>query len=161
MTIIDPRNIGEAPLPPTVRIESIAADTRSFDTVPPLQLPARTSHLQIGFAALRLSDPMRVRYRYRLAGYDRDWVDVARPSGDLHEPPASPIPVSGHRERRRRELGEPSAALAFGIRPMFYQTGWFYLVCGLTVFLIVYMSWRLHVRRCVVSSRSCSQSGFA
>src|SRR6185369_12441498 len=76
VTIIDPRNIGDAPIPPTVRIESIAADTRSFDPVPPLQLPARTSHLQIGFAALRLSDPMRVRYRYRLAGYDRDWVDA-------------------------------------------------------------------------------------
>ena len=30
---------------------------------------------------------------------------------------------------------------------MFYQTLWFYFVCGLRVFLIVYVSWRLHVRQ--------------
>jgi signal transduction histidine kinase len=30
---------------------------------------------------------------------------------------------------------------------MFYQTGWFYLVCGLSVFLIVHVCWRLHVRQ--------------
>ena len=148
VTIIDPRNIGEAPIPPTVRIESIAADTRSFDPVPPLQLPARTSHLQIGFAALRLSDPMRVRYRYRLAGYDRDWVDAgtARQATYTNLPPRQyqfQVIASGG----DGNWSELSAALAFGIQPMFYQTGWFYLVCGLSVFLIVYMSWRLHVRQ--------------
>src|SRR4029453_7554076 len=30
---------------------------------------------------------------------------------------------------------------------MFYQTRLFYFLCGLSVFLIVYMSWRLHVRQ--------------
>ncbi|MET0168468.1 MAG: ATP-binding protein, partial [Vicinamibacterales bacterium] len=29
----------------------------------------------------------------------------------------------------------------------FYQTPWFYLVCGLSVFLVVYLSWRVHVRQ--------------
>ena len=43
--------------------------------------------------------------------------------------------------------GQPSTSLTFGIQPMFYQTPWFYLVCGLSVFLVVYLSWRVHVRQ--------------
>jgi len=148
VTIIDPRNIGQAPMPPSVRIESIAADTRSFDPVFPLELPARTSHLQIGFAALMLSDPMRVRYRYRLDGYDRDWVDAgaARQATYTNLPPRQyqfQVMASGG----DGTWGKPSTALTFSIQPMFYQTRWFYFVCGLTVFLIVYVSWRLHVRQ--------------
>jgi signal transduction histidine kinase len=148
VTIIDPRNVGEASAVPPVKIESVAADGRSFDLASALQLPARTSHLQIGFAALRLSDPMRVRFRYRLDGYDRDWVDAgaARQATYTNLPP---------REYRFQVMassgdgswGEPSAALTFGIQPMFYQTRWFYFVCGVSVFLAVYVSWRLHVRQ--------------
>jgi signal transduction histidine kinase len=148
VTIIDPRSIGEAQAPPTVRIESIAADTISFDTVQPLQLAARTSHLQIGFTALTLSDPRRVRYRYRLDGYDGDWVDA----GGARQATYTNLPSRQYTFQVMASggdgnWGEPSAALAFRIGPMFYQTGWFYLICGLSVSLIVYMSWRLHVRQ--------------
>ena len=148
VTIVDPRNIGEAPAAPSVQIESVAADTRSFDPALPLQLPARTSHLQIGFAALTLSDPVRVRYRYRLDGYDRDWVDA----GSARQATYTNLPPRQYQFRVMASggdggWGEPSTALSFGIQPMFYQTRWFYVVCGLCAFAIVYVSWRLHVRQ--------------
>jgi len=148
VTIVDPRNIGEPLAVPSVKIESIAADARPFDPAQPLQLPARTSHLQIGFAALTLSDPMRVRYRYRLDGYDRDWVDAgaARQATYTNLPPRDyqfRVMASGG----DGNWGQPSTSLTFGIQPMFYQTPWFYLVCGLSVFLVVYLSWRVHVRQ--------------
>jgi ligand-binding sensor domain-containing protein/signal transduction histidine kinase len=148
VTIVDPRNIGEPPAAPSARIESVAADTRSFDPGLPLQLPARTSHLQIGFTALALSDPVRVRYRYRLDGYDRDWVDAgsARQATYTNLPPRQyqfQVMASGG----DGSWGEPSTALTFGIQPTFYQTRWFYVVCGLSAFGIVYVSWRLHVRQ--------------
>jgi two-component sensor histidine kinase len=148
VTIVDPRNVGEPLDAPAVKIESIAADARSFDPASPLQLPARTSHLQIGFAALTLSDPMRVRYRYRLDGYDNDWVDAgaARQATYTNLPPHQyqfRVMASGG----DGNWGQASTPLTFGIQPMFYQTRWFYLVCGLSVFLIVYLSWRLHVRQ--------------
>jgi ligand-binding sensor domain-containing protein/two-component sensor histidine kinase len=148
VTIVDPRNLGQPLAAPTVKIESIVADARSFDLAVPLQLPPRTSHLQIGFTAPTLSDPMRVRYRYRLDGYDREWMEAgaARQATYTNLPPRQyqfQVMASGG----DGSWGEPSAALAFGIRPMFYQTRWFYLVCGLTVFLMVYVSWRLHVRQ--------------
>jgi ligand-binding sensor domain-containing protein/signal transduction histidine kinase len=148
VTIIDPRNIGPDPEPPSVRVESVAADTRAFDLAGPLQLPASTSHLQIGFTALTLSDPMRVRFRYRLDGYDRDWVDA----GAARQATYTNLPPRQYQFRVAASAGdgtwgEPSAPLTFGIEPMFYQTIWFYFLCGLTVFVVVYASWRLHVRQ--------------
>jgi hypothetical protein len=113
-----------------------------------LQLPPSTSHLQIGFTALTLSDPMRVRFRYRLDGYDRDWVDA----GAGRQATYTNLPPRQYQFRVAASAGdgtwgEPSAPLTFGIEPMFYQTRWFYFLCGLTVFLLVYASWRLHVRQ--------------
>ncbi len=148
VTIVDPRSIGPDPAPPSVRVESVAADTRAFSLSGPLQLPASTSHLQIGFTALTLSDPMRVRFRYRLDGYDRDWVDA----GAGRQATYTNLPPRQYQFRVVASAGdgtwgEPNALLTFGIQPMFYQTVWFYFLCGLTVFAIVYASWRLHVRQ--------------
>jgi ligand-binding sensor domain-containing protein/two-component sensor histidine kinase len=148
VTIVDPRTIGPDPAPPSVRVESVAADTRAFNLAGPLQLPASTSHLQIGFTALTLSDPMRVRFHYRLDGYDRDWVEA----GAGRQATYTNLPPRQYQFRVAASAGdgtwgEPSAPLTFGIEPMFYQTRWFYFLCGLTVFLLVYASWRLHVRQ--------------
>jgi signal transduction histidine kinase/ligand-binding sensor domain-containing protein len=148
VTIVDPRNIGAPPAPLPVRVESIAADARAFNPGAQLQLPASTSHLQIGFTALALSDPTRVRFRYRLDGYDRDWVDA----GSARQATYTNLPPRQYQFRVAASAGdgtwgEPSQALTFGIRPMFYQTVWFYLLCGLTVSLVVLASWRLHVRQ--------------
>jgi len=148
VTIVDPRSVGPDPAPPAVLVESVAADTRAFDLAGPLQLPAGTSHLQIGFTAVTLSDPMRVRFRYRLDGYDDDWVDA----GTARQATYTNLPPRQYQFRVAASAGdgtwgEPSAPLTFGIAPKFYQTTWFYLLCGLTVFLIVFASWRLHVRQ--------------
>lgn len=148
VTIVDPRSIGEAPTPPSVRVETLAADTRAFDPAGPLQLAPSTSHLQIGFTALTLSDPGRVRFRYRLDGYDRDWVDA----GAARQATYTNLPPRQYQFRVMASAGDgawgaPSPTLTFGIEPRFYQTIWFYCLCGLSAFLIVYASWRVHVRQ--------------
>jgi ligand-binding sensor domain-containing protein/two-component sensor histidine kinase len=148
ITIIDPRHLGEAPRPPAVRIESVTADARVFPLGSSLQLPARTSHLQIGFNTTALSDPMRVRFRYRLEEFDRDWVEA----GASRQASYTNLPPRQYRFQVMASAGDgtwgtPAPILEFGIKPMFYQTLWFYVACGLTVFLMVYASWRLHVRQ--------------
>jgi signal transduction histidine kinase/ligand-binding sensor domain-containing protein len=148
ITIIDPRHLGEVAPPPAVRIESVTADARVMPLGSALDLPARTSHLQIGFTTTALSDPMRMRFRYRLEGFDREWVDAgsSRQASYTNLPPRQyhfQVMASAGDGR----WGEPGAALEFSIQPMFYQTLWFYVACGLTVFLMVYAAWQIHVRQ--------------
>ena len=75
VTVVDPDRIGAPPVMPPVRIESVTADAQKFDPQSGLFGPSRTSHLHITFTALTLTDPTRIRFRYRLDGFDHDWID--------------------------------------------------------------------------------------
>ena len=72
LTIVDADRVGEPPVMPPVRIESVTADAQKFDPQSRLFAPSRTSHLHIAFTALTLDDPTRIRFRYRLDGFDHD-----------------------------------------------------------------------------------------
>ena len=74
---IDPDRIQRNPLPPPVSIHSLSVDGRPYRLeAGPLRLPAGARNLQIGYAALSLAIPERVRFRYRLEGYDQEWQEA-------------------------------------------------------------------------------------
>jgi signal transduction histidine kinase len=148
LTVIDPRRTGDRRASPTPLIEAVTADARAFDLSAPLRLPAGTAHLQIVFNALTLSDPLRVRFRYRLEGFDRDWIDA----GASRQATYTNLPPRQYRFLVSVTTGdgtwsEPRAPLALTIAPMFYQTRWFAALCGFAVFALVYAAWRLRVRQ--------------
>ena len=72
---IDPQHLSKNALVPPVSINRLVAGGRSFATGAPIHLPAGTTGVQIDYAALSLSIPERVRFRYRLEGVDAAWVD--------------------------------------------------------------------------------------
>ena len=74
-----------------------------------------------------------MRFRYRLDGFDPDWVDAGRaPAGVLHESRARAATsfacrptATAARGRRRKRSGRSR------VQPAFRQTGWFYALCGI------------------------------
>jgi len=148
VTVIDPDHIGP-PRPVLVpRIETVSGDATQHAVTNGLLLPAQTSHVQITFNALTLADPMRVRFRYRLEGFDRDWVE----SGAIRQATYTNLPPRQYKFRVSATGGdgtwsEPGAILEFGVAPMFYQTSWFYALCVLAVAALVYAAWDMHVRQ--------------
>jgi hypothetical protein len=52
------------------------AASSQYDSWTNLILPSLTGNLQIGYAALSLSIPERVHFRYKLEGIDKDWEDA-------------------------------------------------------------------------------------
>jgi ligand-binding sensor domain-containing protein/signal transduction histidine kinase len=148
VTVVDPANIGASRPPVPVQIEAVLADARRFDPVTNLRLPARTSHVQFAFTALTLTDSTQVQFQYRLDGVDDDWVDA----GTTRQTSYTNLSPGPYRFQLRGGIGDGvwsarAAALDFSIRPMFYQTGWFYALCFVVAFSAVYGSWRLHARR--------------
>ena len=122
VTVVDPHNLGESrPMPP-VRIETVTADSRTLDPTPDLQLAPRTSHVQIAFSVLTLTDPARVRFRYRLDDYDRDWVDAgaARQAWYTNLPPdttgSASWPTAATASGATRAPSGTSASSRFSIR---------------------------------------------
>ena len=80
LALVDPTRIGVNHLPPPVRIESIVVDGREASDGTPrlesLRLPPGTKRLQIHYTAPSLTAPEKVRFEYRLAGLDRNWVEA-------------------------------------------------------------------------------------
>ena len=80
LAVVDPARIEVNRQPPPVRIESIAVDGREVsDGVQPLKslrLPPGTKRVQIHYTAPSLTAPEKVRFEYRLAGLDKNWIEA-------------------------------------------------------------------------------------
>jgi diguanylate cyclase (GGDEF)-like protein len=73
--VIDPEHLKLAAVPP-VWIESVAIDGRSVPLQPGKTIGPGTKTLEIGFTSPSFIAPLNVRFRYRLLGFDRDWIDA-------------------------------------------------------------------------------------
>lgn len=74
--MIDPDNLAGNGLPPPVHIEEVFADKKSYGNGQSVRLPSRTRDLEIDYTALSFVAPKKVRFRYKLEGYDADWQDA-------------------------------------------------------------------------------------
>ena len=94
------------------------------------------SHLEFHYTALSFLFPERVRFRFMLEGFDREWVDA----GARRVAYYTNLPPGSYRFRVAASNGdgiwsEPGASFALELSPRFYQTIWFYLLCAATVVL--------------------------
>lgn len=145
---VDPANISTNQLPPPVSIRSVRANGRQLDPLANLILPPRTTDLQIGYTALSLSVPEKVRFRYRLEGVDKDWRDA----GTRREAFYTRLgPGKYHFQviacNNDGVWNEAGAFLDFGIAPTWYQTNWFRVLCGVVFFLLLWILYQLRLRQ--------------
>lgn len=147
VSVVNPDDVGGPRSNPSPVIEVLAADSVPQVLAQQLELPARTAHLQFAYGAPAVTDPLRVRFRYLLEGFDRDWVDAgaARVATYTH------LPARTYRFRVAATNGDgvwsQDAVMAFTVAPKFVQTRTFYGLCVGVAALIVLGAWRLHERR--------------
>jgi signal transduction histidine kinase len=113
-----------------------------------LRLPPNTKNLELQYAALSLTAPERVRFRYKLEGYDADWRGPlsARSATYTNLPP---------RDYRFQVIAsnndgvwnEEGAALEFTIVPAFHQTRAFFLLCAAAAGCLVWAGYRWRIRQ--------------
>jgi signal transduction histidine kinase len=144
-TVVDPARVGASPPLPPIRIESVTADGQRFDPATRVFEPSRASHVHLTFSAVTMTDPTRVRFRYRLDDYDLGWVDA----GPSREVSYSNLPPGQYRFYVEATNGDgiwkTGADADFGIAPMFYRTIWFYALCVVATAAAVTGAWRLRV----------------
>jgi signal transduction histidine kinase len=108
-----------------------------------MSLSLFASTLRIDYTALSFSAPTKVRFRYRLEGFDTQWVDA----GTRRQAFYTNLPPRPYRFQvtaiNDGIESERSAIWDFSIQPRFYQTGWFYGACVVTMMLTAGGLWRL------------------
>jgi len=142
VAVIDPLRLAENRLPPPVQIEQITAGQTAYPIHSRLELPPLTKELEIDYTALSFTDPDRVRFHYRLEGFDKDWVDA----GARRQAVYTNLPPERYRFRviacnNDGVWNESGASFEFSIQPAFFQTNWFRFVCATGLALLL---WGLH-----------------
>jgi signal transduction histidine kinase/ligand-binding sensor domain-containing protein len=133
---VDPARLYRNKLPPPVVIQSIVADGRALPSSDTVELPAKTTALQIAYAGLSLSVPERVHFRYRLTGVDATWQSVGtRRTAYYTKLPPGSYDFQVVASNDAGVWNEAGAQLSIRIIPAWHQTWWFYglaasLVCA-------------------------------
>ena len=142
---IDPAHIAKNTLPPPVAIRAVTVNGQTHADPRDLTLPKGASKLQIDYTALSLSIPERVRFRYRLEGVDKDWVEA----GGRRQAFYTNLKPGRYRFRvvasnNDGVWNDQGATLAFEIPPTFVQTR---LFLGLCVLALAGLLWGLYALR--------------
>jgi signal transduction histidine kinase/CheY-like chemotaxis protein/ligand-binding sensor domain-containing protein len=142
---IDPRRLKSNLRVPPVMIERVTGERQK--TLRDGAAIRAGGNLEFHYTALSYLFPNRVRFRYRLEGFDTDWVDAGprRTAYYTNLPPGSFRfrVVACNNDGVWNQAGASFALLA---QPRYYQTSWFYVLCALTLAGSAAGVYRLRVR---------------
>jgi signal transduction histidine kinase len=114
--------------PPAI-IESVQVDAEELaGTAGPRELWPRHRKLEFRYTAPSFLDPERIRFRYRLDGFDAGWVDAgAERVARYPRLPAGEYRFQVQAESHGGTATEPAASFAFRVPPFLWQRWWFLL----------------------------------
>jgi signal transduction histidine kinase/ligand-binding sensor domain-containing protein len=150
LSVVTPSRARVNSLPALVHIEAVEADGDTLNLRQELRFSSAARTTTFRYAGLSLGNAERVRYRYRLDGYDHEWSEPAtNRDATYHLAPGS---------YRFRVIASNSdglwnsadAAIGLEVEPEFWQTWWFRLACVLAVglaTLAIYLLRMRHVTR--------------
>lgn len=145
---LDPASPRTNTVPPPVLIEQLLVESRPLDFRDGGDIAPGPEHLELRFTAPSFSVPERVRFKYRLEGFDDDWIDAGtrRTAYYTRLPPGRYTfrVIAANDDGLWNDKG---AAVDFELHPFFYQTVWFKLLCGFGCAGLLAFGHRVHVHR--------------
>jgi len=149
VAITDPNHLPENRIPPPTVIERFTVD----DTDLPISSNEQTiapghSRFVFEYGGLSYVAPSKVRYRYILEGFDKQWTQA----GSRRTAYYTNLPSRHYRFRVQAAnndgiWNETGASIGFYVRPPFYRRPWFILLCIALLAALGILLYRLRVRR--------------
>lgn len=130
--------------PPAIaHVDGISSDGNPVALTPDTRIPASPRRIAIDYTGINLSAPDRVRFQYKLDGFDHDWTlsTSARQAIYTNLPPG-PYRFTVKASNNEGLWNGPEASLAFRIEPAFWQRLWFRLLCAVGVVSIALLLYR-------------------
>ncbi len=148
---VDPAHIRTNTLPPPVHIEQIAVDGRPLTLIEGTEVAPGAQQWEFHYTGLSLLMPQRSLFRYRLEGFDKGWIDAGS-RRTAYYTGLAPGTYTFHVIASNNDgvWSEAGDRFGFTLKPHFYQTAWFALLCILAVVGAAGAVYRLrvgHLRR--------------
>jgi diguanylate cyclase (GGDEF)-like protein len=154
VVMVDPAHLRRNLLPPPVAIEHVLADGGEFDPGQPVHFGADADHLEFHYAGMSYVAPEAVRYRYRLEGYDEQWVDAgARRVAYYTNLPPRDYVFRAAACNNDGIWSTQDATFAFTILPHWYETRAFRLFAPIGLLLLLAGAYRVRLWRVRANER--------
>jgi ligand-binding sensor domain-containing protein/two-component sensor histidine kinase len=145
---VDPAHMSTNRVPPFMAIEQFSVDDKTQPIAASLKIQAGSRRFAFDYAALSFSAPNKVRFRYKLDGFDHAWIDA----GSQRSAYYTNLPPGRYTFRvtacnNDGVWSASPASLVFQLRPYFYQTIWFYLLLAFVAALLGYLIYLWRVRQ--------------
>lgn len=152
VVIVDPKHERVNRMRPPVAIERVLVDGKDVDPDHIGRIGPDVERIELHYAAMSYVAPAAVKYRYRIDGFDRGWVDAAgsRAAYYTNLPPGDYV-FRAIASNNDGVWNTDGASVAFTIMPSWYATWWFrtlvaLAVIGLLAAIYRLRVWRLHER---------------
>jgi signal transduction histidine kinase/ligand-binding sensor domain-containing protein len=126
LVVIDPADADTSTQAPPVVIEQVRADRAELPPGPALEAPPGRGELEFQYTGISFVGAENMRFRYKLEGFDADWVDA----GTRRLAHFTNLAPGSYRFRVKAQnkdgvWNESGAAVDVRLLPHFYQTRWF------------------------------------
>ena len=145
--MVDASRLSQKAPPAQAYIESLVVDRKEFKATPNLKIPPNPRDLQIDYTSPTFAIPQKVKFRYRLDGYDRDWHDAGtRRQAFYTDLPPRKYSFRVVASNSDGVWSEGAAKLDFSIIPAYYQTNWFRALCIVVFMALLLAAYQWRVR---------------
>jgi ligand-binding sensor domain-containing protein/signal transduction histidine kinase len=149
LSFVDPASAKFRSAPALVRVNELYADGRQIKLAPPdIRVPAPHHRITLAYTGLSLAVPTRVRFKYRLDGFDQHWTEPtsSREATYTNLEPGHYVfrVIAGNSEG---VWNSAEATVPFEIEATLWQTTWFQLCVVLIIVLALVAFSRLRMRK--------------
>jgi len=146
VVMVDPNHLPLNQRAPPVHIEKFTAGHIMMQNPGPALLPAGRASMEIHYTALSYLAPGKIQFRYKLEGFDKEWVDAGnrRTAYYTNVPSGKYVfrVIASNEDGIWNKTGD---SMAIEIPPRFYETYWFAALCVLAIGLSAAGAYRARV----------------
>jgi len=150
LVVINPGEIKVNTVKPKLAINGILIDNRFYPPDSVIVVSPGDHRYIISYSAMSFLAPEKVRIKFRLVGYDRDWIISQGDRRAIYTnlPPGEHIFEMIAANNDGIWADQP-VRLSFTVKPHFYQTGWFrsLVLLGLLGLVWLIVRWRTSATR--------------
>jgi signal transduction histidine kinase/ligand-binding sensor domain-containing protein len=143
---IDPHQMLKNLHKPPVHIDSVEADGKKYAVEKTLALPPNIHVVRLAYSALSFRAPQKVRFKYKLDGYDTRWSEIlsTREAVYTNLPPREYAfhVVACNDSGIWNDVGD---TVTFSVRAAFYQTRSFLFLCAGSLAAMLWFAYRARV----------------
>lgn len=148
LAVVDPGKIRANRLPPPVTIERAGIDGLNFDPGKPIHAKPGKGRLEFEFTAPSLVSADKVRFKYKLEGFDKDWISAGQRRAAYY----TNIPPGGYRFtviacNNDGIWNKTGSSALITLSPHFYETRLFLFSCVASIVGLCIAIYRFRINR--------------